>query len=168
MANYNLNKIKGMWFYGMSGAGKTTTSDYIVNKLIYNNISYIHIDGELTRKYINFDLGYNKKDREIVIKRNYGLAVIAIASNNFPIGSSVFMNQEISKLLELNNIKLFKIERSMDKLINDHPTYKNNKDIMGRDILYGDIQEDSKIFNTSDKKYFSFLDKFYTDLLLTK
>ena len=161
MPEYNLNITKGLWFYGMSGAGKTTTSNYIVKKLKANKINYIHIDGELTREYINFDLGYQQKDREIIIKRNYGMAVIALESNCFPVVCSVFMNAEISDLLYKKNIMLVKLERDMNLLFKEHTTYKDNINIVGKDIIYTNVKQYLKIFNTGDKKYFVWLDNFY-------
>ena len=55
---------KGIWFYGLSGSGKTFAS-----KIILKDISKsIEIDGDQVRKYISFDLGYNIKDRKIQIR----------------------------------------------------------------------------------------------------
>ena len=54
------NKSNGLWFYGLSGSGKTYASKYL-KKLINN--SFI-IDGDEIRKNISFDLNYTLIDIE--------------------------------------------------------------------------------------------------------
>ena len=83
---------KGIWFYGLSGSGKTYASK-VLNKKIGNSII---IDGDIVRKYISWNLGYSKADREIQIKRVYGIGKIAIKSDIFPIISTVYFNNQLN------------------------------------------------------------------------
>ena len=56
----NNKRVKGLWFFGMSGSGKTYLSKILKNK-IKNSVL---VDGDVVRKYVSFDLGYSLKDRE--------------------------------------------------------------------------------------------------------
>ena len=58
-------KYKGIWFYGLSGSGKTYISKIIKKKTKKSII----IDGDIVRKLVSTDLNYSKKHREIQIKR---------------------------------------------------------------------------------------------------
>ena len=66
--------MKGIWFFGLSGSGKTFASN-ILRKNIKNSVI---IDGDKVRKYISSDLNYTKKDRSIQIQRVLGLAKFLI------------------------------------------------------------------------------------------
>ena len=66
--------FKGLWFFGLSGSGKTYLSNKISKQIKYPFI----IDGDEVRKFINYDLGYKKSDRIKQNKRVLGLAKIAI------------------------------------------------------------------------------------------
>ena len=50
-----------IWIIGLSGSGKTFLSKKIFKKL---NGKKILVDGDVVRKYLTYDLGYTKKDRE--------------------------------------------------------------------------------------------------------
>ena len=65
-------QYKGIWFYGLSGTGKTFSSKFI-KKIIKKNS--IVLDGDDVRKYISLDLGYAEKDRKIQIKRILGISI---------------------------------------------------------------------------------------------
>ena len=135
--------IKGIWFFGYSGCGKTFASKFL-KKRIKNSIL---VDGDEVRKYISFDLNYTKKDREIQIQRVFGLAKILIAQGIFPIISTVFFNNKIYRDCKKLNIKIIKIERSdIKQIMYHHPTYKNKKNVVGKDILYEKIKT-KKIIN---------------------
>ncbi len=67
-------KVKGIWFYGLSGSGKTYASNFLFKK-VKNSIL---LDGDLLRKMVSFDLGYSKKDRLMQNKRVFGIAKIAM------------------------------------------------------------------------------------------
>ena len=146
-------KFNGIWFYGLSGVGKTYLS-----KIIFKNIeSSLLIDGDVVRKYVSTDLDYSKTSRNTQIKRIFGISKMAVNSNIFPIISSVWMNKNISELCKKENILILKIEREMKEIMNSHKTYKENKkDVVGIDILYENF--DSLIFrNNPSKKFWNFI-----------
>lgn len=141
-------KKKGFWFYGLSGSGKSFATSYLKKKIKNGFV----IDGDLVRKYISVDLKYGLKDREIQINRVLGLAKLAITSKLFPIISTVYLNSAVSKKASIIGIKIIKIERDMSKVFKHHPTYKNKKNVVGKDIKYKHIKS-KIIFNDTRKKF---------------
>ena len=148
--------ITGIWFFGLSGSGKTFASKFIGR----HKTNCIIIDGDIVRKYISFDLGYSKQDRDKQIKRVYGIAKIAIKSKLFPIISVLWMNNEVAKIAKRNGIEVVKIERDLKKIYKSHKTYKNKKNVVSVDIDYPKIKiKLKKIFNTGNKSFYSVLRK---------
>ena len=144
----------GIWFFGLSGSGKTFASKFISK---YKKNCLI-IDGDVVRKYVSFDLGYSKKDREKQIKRVLGISKIAIKSKLFPIISTVYMNAKIAEIAKLNKIQVIKIERDMKKIFKINNIYKNKKNVVSLDIKYPKIKM-NKIFNSGNKSFYSTLKK---------
>lgn len=141
--------MKGIWFFGLSGVGKTFASNYIKKKIKKSVI----IDGDQVRRFISFDLGYTKKDRSIQIQRVLGLAIILIKQGYFPIISTVFFNNEVHKICKQHKIKPFRILRSnIKQVMNSHPTYKNKKNVVGKDISFEKIRA-KKIINDGRKTF---------------
>ena len=64
--NKNKKIISGIWFYGLSGSGKTTVSKYLKNNVFKKSLI---IDGDIVRKYISTDLKYTLSDRLIQLNR---------------------------------------------------------------------------------------------------
>ena len=91
---------KGLWFFGLSGSGKTYLSNKISKKI---KNSFI-IDGDEVRKFISFDLGYKKSDRIKQNKRVLGIAKIVKKNGYYPIISSVYLEPKI--FLEVKKKKL--------------------------------------------------------------
>jgi adenylylsulfate kinase-like enzyme len=98
-------KYKGLWFFGLSGSGKT----YISKKIAKKSKNSFLIDGDVVRSLISFDLGYSLNDRIKQNKRVLGLAKIAILNNQFPIISSVYLDPTISKEIKKNKINIVNI-----------------------------------------------------------
>ena len=140
-----INKKKGIWFFGLSGSGKTYASK-IIKKIKKNSIT---IDGDDVRKFLSFDLGYSISDRKVQIRRILGLAKISLKSNLFPIISTVYMDKHVAKQLKNNNIQLFEITRDLKEIMKWHKTYKNKKNVVGRDLKISKIKS-KKIFNSGE------------------
>lgn len=140
------NKKKGIWFYGMSGSGKTFASKIILK----NKKNSILIDGDDVRKFISYDLGYTLHDRKIQIRRIFGMVKIILKSNLFPVISTVYMDKDIANNLKKNNIHLVKIDRNLKRIMKSHKTYKNKKNVVGKDIKLDQIKS-TNIFNSGEK-----------------
>ncbi len=117
-------KICGVWFFGFSGSGKT----HLSRKLSRKTKNSVIVDGDEVRKYVSFDLNHSKKDREIQIKRIFGISKIVINSGKFPIISSVYFNNQINELCKKNKIIPIKIVRKkFEKVKKFHTTYKKKR-----------------------------------------
>ena len=139
----SLKRNKGIWFYGLSGSGKTYISKNLKKK-IKNSVI---VDGDNVRKLVSKDLGYSQKDREIQINRIFGISKIIIESNKFPIISTVFMNKKVINLCKKNKIICVMVMR--DNFIDikkRHKTYKNKLNVVGEDIFFGKFKK-LKLFN---------------------
>mgnify|MGYP001416043810 FL=1 len=141
----SLYKSNGLWFFGLSGSGKSYASKFL-NKLIKNPFL---IDGDDIRKNISFDLNYSIKDRKTQVKRVYGLAKISINQGFFPIISTVYFDKKILKDLEKNKIKLVEIKRN-NSMVNSK--IKNNKNVIGKDIFQENINCERILNDDSFKK----------------
>jgi hypothetical protein len=141
--------MKGIWFFGLSGSGKTYASEFIKKKIKKS----ILIDGDEVRKFISYDLGYTKRDRLTQIQRVSGLAKILVRQKYFPIISTVFFSKKIQNICQKINIIPIRIVSSdIKSIMNSHPTYKNSKDIVGKDIFYQKIIT-KKIINDGGKNF---------------
>ncbi len=149
-----MSDISGIWFYGLSGVGKSFASHYLFSK--YDNKSII-LDGDDIRKYVSTDLNYTISDREVQIQRILGMAKICIQSKIFPIISSVYMNKFILQKAKSEKIIVIKIDRSITNAKKNNKTYKENKNVLGVDLHYENF-ETKKISNTGDNTFCKQLD----------
>ena len=146
-----LKKKKGIWFYGISGSGKSIASKFLKKKI---KNSFI-VDGDKVRKYISTDLNYSIKHRKIQVKRVFGIMKLAIESKLFPIASTVYMSQNIKQKLKKEKIFLIKIDRQISKIKNRKKIYsKKLKNVIGLDIQNPKLKNDLKIYNNGKLKIF--------------
>ena len=139
-------KKKGIWFYGFSGVGKSYISKEIQKK-IKNSVI---VDGDKVRELVSYDLGYSQSDREVQIRRVLGISKIIIDSKKYPIISTVWMSKKILNICNKENIEVVLVERDMKKIMDNHITYKNKKNVVGIDIAFDKIKT-KKIINSSKK-----------------
>ena len=118
---------KGLWFFGLSGSGKTYLSNKISKKI---KNSFI-IDGDEVRKFISFDLGYKKSDRIKQNKRVLGIAKIVMKNGYYPIISSVYLDPKIFLEAKKKKIRVINVLAS-DSRINQK--LLNKKNIVGKSI----------------------------------
>lgn len=65
------------WFYGLSGAGKTTLSTSVARELKAQGVECLVLDGDVFRAGISADLGFSPEDREENIRRAAEVAKLA-------------------------------------------------------------------------------------------
>ncbi len=58
-----------VWFTGLSGAGKTTISRAVAEKLRSHEYKFEILDGDIVRQNLTKDLGFSKEDRDENIRR---------------------------------------------------------------------------------------------------
>jgi sulfate adenylyltransferase len=58
-----------IWFTGLSGAGKTTTADFLVSMLLERGRQVTLLDGDVVRTNLSKGLGFSKEDRDANILR---------------------------------------------------------------------------------------------------
>tara|TARA_A100001035_G_C27635293_1_gene431965 strand:- start:262 stop:741 length:480 start_codon:yes stop_codon:yes gene_type:complete len=144
-------KYKGIWFYGISGSGKTQASKYI-KKYIKNSII---LDGDEIRKKISFDLDYSIKDRKIQIRRIYGIISILLQNKIFPIVSTVYLDQQMKNKLIKTKILTIQLFRNLKLIKNRKLIYsKKTKNVIGKDLKMPLLKKDIKIINNKSKREF--------------
>lgn len=150
----NDNEIFGIWFYGLAGAGKTFAS----NTVAKIKQSPFIVDGDNVRSKISTDLGYSLDDRLIQIHRLFGIGVLAIENQCFPIISSVYMTEIMHKLCKKSGIKVVRINRQQAQLNKCRTIYKDEINVVGKGIVQPSL-ETVAIFNDGTK-HFSALVKY--------
>ena len=58
-----------LWFTGLSGAGKSTTADVLIVKLLEHGRQVTALDGDVVRTHLSKGLGFSKEDRDMNIRR---------------------------------------------------------------------------------------------------
>ena len=125
------DRSKGIWFYGLSGSGKSFASsvckEFIPNAFV--------VDGDHVRKYVSTDLSYSEIDRKVQTKRILGISKIVLQNNMFPIISTVTMRSDL--LIECNKlqIEVVLLNRPMDQIYHVREIYKNRSNVVGKDIV---------------------------------
>tara|TARA_X000001036_G_C20380164_1_gene684244 strand:+ start:140 stop:595 length:456 start_codon:yes stop_codon:yes gene_type:complete len=147
-------QYNGLWFFGLSGSGKTFASDYLANKI---SNSFI-IDGDKVRDKISRDLDYSLESRLIQLDRVLGISSLVTYNNYFPIISTVYMTKNIQKILMTNNFLLIKIERALSDAKKNNPTYLDKENVVGIDILYENFSHKT-ISNNNGDDFCKTLDK---------
>ena len=139
----------GIWFYGLSGSGKTFASKYLEKKIFKSFL----IDGDVVRKTLSTDLDYSLKSRKIQIRRIYSISEICLINKFFPIISTVFMDKHIIQKCKRKRILVLNINRNnFEKIINSYKIYKNKKNVVGKDIKFKKFKT-KKIINPGDKTF---------------
>ena len=135
-------KISGIWFYGLSGSGKSFASKCLDQKLERGFI----IDGDDVRKHISTDLGYTVDHRKIQLKRILGVSELALLNGFIPIVSSVTMNKEILRTCRDRGVNVVEIQRSEIDRYKTRKIYSTESNVVGVDIELEPFNTD-KIFN---------------------
>lgn len=73
-----MNSAFCVWFYGLSGAGKTTMSNALAEALRGRGITTVQLDGDEFRRGISSDLGFDQQSRSENIRRAAQMAKLLL------------------------------------------------------------------------------------------
>jgi len=80
---------RAIWFFGLSGAGKTTLAYEIDRVLKKRNLNTTILDGDIVRKGLNKDLGFTKNDRNENIRRVAEVCKLMLEAGIIPIVAAI-------------------------------------------------------------------------------
>jgi len=58
-----------LWFTGLSGSGKSTVAEHVLNQLLEKGRNVTILDGDVVRTHLSKGLGFSKEDRDTNIRR---------------------------------------------------------------------------------------------------
>ena len=129
------SNAKGVWFYGLSGSGKTHASKIFKNKI---KLPFL-IDGDEVRANVSNDLGFTPEDRQIQLSRVFGISKISINNGYFPIISTVTMSEEMLQCCTKHLIIIAEIQRPREQLLRCRKLYNNSLNVVGIDIAQPEL-----------------------------
>tara|TARA_Y100000991_G_C21745438_1_gene252339 strand:- start:4 stop:492 length:489 start_codon:yes stop_codon:yes gene_type:complete len=122
--------LRGLWFYGLAGSGKTFASMFLRSFIARSFV----IDGDVVRRFVSADLAYAADDRVKQINRIFGIGMIAIENSMFPIMSSVSMNEDLISKCSEEKIEVIQIERPLNQLKTVRNLYDGENNVVGVDL----------------------------------
>ena len=131
-----MKRSKGIWFYGLSGSGKSFASA-VCKKFIPN--AFV-VDGDDVRKYVSSDLSYSETDRKVQTKRILGISKIVIQNNMFPIISTVTMKSDLLSECNKLQIEVVLLNRPIDQIYQVRQIYNNESNVVGKDIVLEEFE----------------------------
>jgi len=78
-----------VWFTGLSGSGKSTIAEVLVEKLRARDIKVELLDGDVVRTNLSKGLGFSKEDRDINIRRIAFVCHLLTRNNVAAIGAAI-------------------------------------------------------------------------------
>lgn len=84
-----------LWFTGLSGAGKTTISEAVAEKLRSQGYKFEVLDGDIVRQNLTKGLGFSKEDRDENIRRIGFVAHLLTRNDVIVIVSAISPYREI-------------------------------------------------------------------------
>tara|TARA_B100000686_G_scaffold104955_1_gene112118 strand:- start:881 stop:1390 length:510 start_codon:yes stop_codon:yes gene_type:complete len=98
-----------IWITGISGAGKTTIANSIIQNYKHKIYNLVNVDGDAVRELYGNDLGYAEKDRIRQIKRMQKLCLFLENQNLIVIASALYSNFELMNWNRKNFSEYFEI-----------------------------------------------------------
>ncbi|WP_095069345.1 adenylyl-sulfate kinase [Tenacibaculum jejuense] len=95
-----LKKETVIWFFGLSGSGKTTLADTLNEQLLKKGFQTRKLDGDVLRKGLNVDLGFEEEDRKENIRRAAEVAKLFSKTGIVTIASFITPKEELRALVK--------------------------------------------------------------------
>ncbi len=84
-----------LWFTGLSGAGKSTISEYLVKEFKERGYKVELLDGDEIRTHLSKGLGFSKEDRDTNVKRIGWVARVLARNGVIAISAAISPYREI-------------------------------------------------------------------------
>lgn len=111
-------KNKAIWFFGLSGAGKTTLAKEVLQKYKERNIKTILLDGDILRNGINKGLGFSKEDRSENVRRIAEICKLMFLVDVVPIVAAITPYESdriaIKNIIGENHVLLIHVKCTID------------------------------------------------------
>lgn len=114
-----------LWFTGLSGAGKTTISQAIEQKLREQGYGVEVLDGDVVRQNLTKGLGFSREDRDENIRR-IGFVASLLTKHNV-----IVLVSAISPYREVRDQVRQKIGNFVEIFVNAPLTVCENRDVKG-------------------------------------
>jgi adenylylsulfate kinase len=135
------------WLMGISGSGKTTIGNKLVEYLKINTKNAVELlDGDIVRDFFGKDLGYSIEERNFATKRIAFCAHLLAKNNINTVVTNISGSKEIQDFIQeklKDNLCLIYLECSLKEVIKRDPKglYRNyqlgkEKNLIGADIAF--------------------------------
>ena len=84
-----------VWITGISGSGKTTIANFVLNKLKKKYSNLVNLDGDVIRNLFGDDLGYDVNSRITQIKRIQKLCFFLESQDLIVIVSALYSSEDL-------------------------------------------------------------------------
>lgn len=109
------NRVRTVWIFGLSGAGKTTFAQEIINTM---RMPYLHLDGDVIRQSICSDLGFSLEDRLENVRRVAGICKMCNDQDISCVVSMItpmkFMRQTARRIIGEDKFRLIYISTPLE------------------------------------------------------
>ncbi|MEM7111625.1 MAG: adenylyl-sulfate kinase [Chloroflexota bacterium] len=129
-----------LWLTGISGAGKTTISQLLINTLAQTGVECEHLDGDAFRKAVTPHLGYSREERQQNVK-SAGFLANALAKHGIPVVCSFVSpsresREELRQMCD-NFVEVF-VDAPLETVMRRDPKglYKQNVNLAGVSGMY--------------------------------
>jgi adenylyl-sulfate kinase len=116
---------KVIWFFGLSGSGKSTILNQVEIDLFKNNYLSTVLDGDDIRNGLNSDLGFSEDDRTENLRRVAEISKILISNGHFVLCSFItpLISQRklINSIIGINNIIWVYVDTKIEECIKRDP-----------------------------------------------
>ncbi|PRX55252.1 adenylyl-sulfate kinase [Flagellimonas meridianipacifica] len=130
-----MQKIKTIWFFGLSGSGKTTLSTVFSDMIDKDGRKSFLLDGDVIRKGVSNNLGFNKNDRAENVRRIAEICKILITVEIIPIVAAITPyksnRDKIIEILGRDNLTLIYVDCSLEECEKRDPKNLYQKARMG-------------------------------------
>src|ERR1700679_2159529 len=128
-----VHKGCALWFTGLSGAGKSTVSQIVAERLRAHRANVGLLDGDEVRTHLSKGLGFSKEDRDENIRRIGYVCELLARNGVIAIAAAISPYREARDEVRRNHDRFFEVyvRCTIDKLVERDVKGLSNKALAG-------------------------------------